>query len=69
MNFSHKKSYVEATKNALQNQSTPPTSAPNTDPIAFQLASFLDDFKSIINPLISLLTTVIDKLILSNNDK
>jgi len=31
-----------------------------------QLTSFLNEFKSLINPLISLLTTVIDKLLLKN---
>ncbi|KAF0722836.1 Uncharacterized protein FWK35_00027872, partial [Aphis craccivora] len=31
-----------------------------------QLTSFLNEFKSLINPLISLLTTVIDKLLIKN---
>lgn len=66
MNFPHKKLYVEATKYTLQNQSTS-TPVQNTDTIAFQLALFLDDFKLIINPLISIFTTFIDKLILSKN--
>jgi len=35
--------------------------------IAAQLSSFINEFKALINPLISLLTTVIDKLIKNVN--
>jgi len=34
--------------------------------MTIQLTTFLNEFKSLINPLISLLTTVIDKLIMKN---
>jgi len=50
----------DTTQNNYNNSST------NVD---FMLTKFLDEFKSIINPLIILLTTVITKLIESKNDK
>lgn len=46
------------TNNEHQNQQ-------NVD-MTTQLTSFLNEFKSLINPLISLLTTVIDKLLMKN---
>jgi len=46
------------TNNEQQNQ--------QNENISTQLTSFLNEFKSLINPLISLLTTVIDKLLVKN---
>ncbi|KAE9523769.1 hypothetical protein AGLY_015829 [Aphis glycines] len=66
---SEKKTYAQATNNTNENknkQSNIPSSA-HTDQFTQKLSSFLDDFKAIINPLISLLTTVINKFI--SNDK
>lgn len=64
-NINHSnKSYVQTAKNIPHvNQSS--TNA-ETD-ISQKLVSFLDDLKSHINPLISLLTTFINKLILKND--
>lgn len=44
------------------------TSSTDSETIFFNFSSFFDDFKSLINPLIALLTTVINK-ILNSNDK
>lgn len=45
-----------------KNKTTPPSNATSDSEIALQLSSFINEFKLIINPLISLLTTVINKL-------
>lgn len=62
-NFQLPKSYAQAT-NSNNHSPSPPY---DQDLISNKLSSFLDDFKSLINPLISLLTTVINKLIKSND--
>lgn len=59
---------VDKNSNSQFNQTNIPF-AVDSDPLTLKLSSFLDDFKSLINPLISLLTTVINKLLISNNDK
>lgn len=69
MNSFPKKTYANATKNDLSNQPNPPTDTSNTDNLAHQMASFLNSFQATINPLISLLTSLIEKLIHSNNGK
>ncbi|KAL4098670.1 hypothetical protein QTP88_023222 [Uroleucon formosanum] len=61
-NINHSyKSYAQITKN------TPPDEQPHTvdNHISQKIVSFLEELKSLINPLISLLTTVINKLILT----
>lgn len=61
-NINHSyKSYAQITKN------TPPDEQPHTvdNHISQKMVSFLDELKSLINPLIALLTTVINKLILT----
>lgn len=49
-----------------QNQHIPENVPPDTIP-GNQLSSFLLEFKQLINPLIQLLTTVINKLILKDD--
>jgi len=63
LNSQLRKSYAQAT-NSNNHSSSPPS---DPDIISIKLSSFLDDFKSLINPLISPLTTVINKLIKSND--
>lgn len=54
---------IQNNSNKTDPQSNPPDIISNN-----QLSSFLIEFKQLINPLIQLLTTVINKLII-NNDK
>jgi hypothetical protein len=67
MNTQPKKSYAQATKTDLPSQDIPTNASQNPDPLAHQMALFLKNFQSTINPLISLLTTLTEKLILSND--
>lgn len=64
MNPQPNKSYAQATTN-------PPsqTNPQNSDHLAQQMTLFLNNFQATINPLISLLTTLIEKLMLFNNGK
>lgn len=62
---SQPKSYAQATKDPNITPHTP--NGDNSDQISLKLISFLEDFKSLINPLISLLTTVITKLLSQSN--
>jgi len=57
------RSYVQATNN--QNLHTPPADQPND----LALTNFINEFKALINPLLSLLITVLDRLfsIMLNN--
>lgn len=59
------RSYANVTGNGTTQNNTD-NSSTNVD---FMLTKFLDELKSIVNPLINLLTTVITKLIESKNDK
>jgi len=67
MNTQPKKSYAQATTTDLPSQDIPTKTSQNSDHLAHQMALFLKNFQSTINPLISLLTTLIEKLILSND--
>ncbi|KAL4100933.1 hypothetical protein QTP88_020958 [Uroleucon formosanum] len=67
MNTQPKKSYAQATTSDLPSQDIPTNASQNHDQLAHQMALFLQNFQSTINPLISLLTTLIEKLILSND--
>ena len=61
------KSYAQATTENSNNHSKFTSS---TDPdISLKLSSFLEELKNLICPLISLLTTVINKIIISNDGK
>lgn len=62
------KSYAQATS-VNANISSDNHQQTEHDILPSKLSSFLDDFKNLINPLISLLTTLINSLILSKNDK
>jgi hypothetical protein len=53
-------SYTQATNN--QNLHTPPTDQTND----LALTNFINEFKALINPLLSLLTTVLDRLLSQN---
>ncbi|KAF0705083.1 Nucleic-acid-binding protein [Aphis craccivora] len=55
----HTSTYANGTAGRTANNIIPPT-APD---INSTITSFLEDFKSLINPLISLLTKVIEKLL------
>jgi len=62
----HNTSYAQVTKD---NGSSPPFSyTNNTEKLSLKISSFLDDFKNLLNPLISLLTTIINKLLSKNNN-
>lgn len=63
-NAPRSRTYANVTKGHQSANSNTPT---NTNEIS--LLKFLDEFKSIINPLISLLTTVLSSLINTNNAK
>lgn len=67
MNTQPKKSYAQATTTDLPSQGIPTNASQNPDHLAHQMALFLNNFQSTINPLNSLLTTLIEKLILSND--
>lgn len=56
--LSQKPPQIKSQKNTSQNNNEN-----SQESIAIQLSSFISEFKLIINPLISLLTTVIDKLL------
>jgi hypothetical protein len=62
----HKTSYAQVTKE--DGFSPSPSSTHNTDELSLKMSSFLDNLKNLINPLISLLTTVINKLLSKSND-
>ncbi|KAL4113104.1 hypothetical protein QTP88_016789 [Uroleucon formosanum] len=65
---SEKKTYAQATNNTNENkkhQTNIPSSA-HINLFTQKLSPFIDDFKATINPLISLLTTVINELLSSN---
>jgi len=59
------KTYTQATTDNANNP-TNPTTYPD---ISLKLSSFLEELKNLICPLISLLTTVINKLIVSKDNK
>jgi len=64
-------SYAEAVANQIPRHTLPPPT-PNTSPpsetnITLLMTSFLNDFKTLINPLISLLTKVISSLLDKKN--
>jgi len=72
---------VNTTSNSLPHQNTsyaqvtkedglypPPSSTHNTDELTLKMSSFFDNLKNLINPLISLLTTVINKLLSKSNE-
>jgi len=54
------RSYAQATNN--QNLHTPPADQTNV----LALTNFINEFKALINPLLSLLTTVLDRLLSQN---
>lgn len=59
------KTYAQTT----QNQSSYDTHPYPTFDIDKKISSFIDEFKSIINPLIALLTQVVSSLLNNKNDK
>jgi len=65
-------SYAEAVANQAARHelppSTPNTSSPSESKITLLMTSFLNDFKTLINPLISLLTKVISSLLDKKNE-
>ena len=66
-NINDTSSFPNLTQNPSNSQhktykNTPPNNTSNESEIALQLSSFITEFKLILNPLISLLTTVINKL-------
>lgn len=65
-------SYAEAVANQTARHelppSTPNTSSPSESNIDLLMTSFLNDFKTLINPLISLLTKVISSLLDKKNE-
>jgi hypothetical protein len=63
-NQPHTQSYADASRQFNNTKIHEQT----TNYFSKQLTSFLDDFKLIINPLISLLTTIINKLLIKNNE-
>jgi hypothetical protein len=69
MNLFPKKTYANATKNDPYVQPNLPIDTLNTDNLAHHMVSFLNSFQATINSLIALLTSLIEKLIHSNNDK
>jgi len=56
---SHPTNYAQATSGRSANNTTSPT----TSYLNITVTRFLEDFKSLINPLMSLLTNVIEKLL------
>jgi hypothetical protein len=56
---------VHSTQNTTQNKNADSPSSNNLENV---ISKFLDDFKSMINPLLALLTTVISKLSIIKND-
>jgi hypothetical protein len=66
INTQPKKSYMQATTIDTPSQDIPPNSYQSPDHLVNQMAIFLNNFQATINPLISLLNTLIEKLILSN---
>jgi len=60
------KTYAQAT---TDNANNPTNFTPHNPDISLKLSSFLEELKNLICPLISLLTTVINKLIVSKDDK
>jgi hypothetical protein len=54
--------------NDTNNSSLPSYSINNIDDFSLKITSFLDGLKNLMNPLISLLTTVINKLLTKSND-
>lgn len=60
------KTYAQAT---TENANNPTNLTPPDPDISLKLSSFLEELKNLICPLISLLTTVINKLIVSKDDK
>jgi len=64
MNPQPNKSYAQVTNN-------PPsqTNTQNSEHLAQQMALFLNNLQATINALISLLTTLVEKRMLSNNGK
>ncbi|KAE9532288.1 hypothetical protein AGLY_009911 [Aphis glycines] len=61
------KTYAQATHNTHTNNSIPTAPETNAPDINKTLSSFLDEFKSLIHPMLSLLTKLISSLIDKNN--
>jgi len=62
---SSQRTYAQATSNQSRDTSHSP---PELD-FDKKMSSFFDEFKSVINPLITLLTQVISSLLNNKNDK
>lgn len=62
------KSYAQVTPKNSNIYSNIPSST-DSELVPLNLSSFLDDFKTLISPLIFLLTTLINSLITSKSDK
>lgn len=60
------KTYSKAAQNSHTNN-LPQQNNNDSSNLTNQLSSFISEFKSIINPLITLLTTVINKFLLKND--
>lgn len=58
-----KQTYAQATSNIPANDTSPPINETHPPDLNKLITSFLDEFKSLINPLIALLTKVISKLL------
>ncbi|KAK9503734.1 hypothetical protein O3M35_010233 [Rhynocoris fuscipes] len=56
-------SYAQVVSGSPGNQPSHPTTVSHSSDVAIALNSFLSDFKSLINPLITLLTTVVNTLL------
>ncbi|KAL4105354.1 hypothetical protein QTP88_020597 [Uroleucon formosanum] len=55
--------YAQATSNIPANDTSPPINATHPPDLNKLMSNFLDEFKTLINPLIALLTKVISKLL------
>jgi hypothetical protein len=63
-NVTFPRSYSDTVKSP--NPSNPQKGEPNETPLSTQLSSFLENFQSLITPLINLLTTLINKILINN---
>lgn len=61
------KTYAQATHNTYSNNSIPTAPETNAPEINKTLSTFLDEFKSLIHPMLSLLTNIISSLIDKKN--
>ncbi|XP_022164153.1 uncharacterized protein LOC111029454 [Myzus persicae] len=65
-NVTFPRTYSDTVKSS--SPSNPQKGEPNETPLSTQLSSFLENFQSLITPLINLLTTLINKILINNEN-